>query len=127
MSKSIITPETTIADAKRISDGLVDRERPHFGGNVEPAIHAVAQKYGVAKSHINSLWHRWRDLKSIPAHVLEQLREIEEAMYERARQWEIHEREVSRRTAASLDPDISKHIIDAVCNSERERPPEDTR
>jgi len=104
------TPQATITEARKISDHLIERERGNAGGNVELAIYRASQKYGVAASVLKSLRYRWRELKSIPAHVLEKLREIDEAQYEKQRKRLLHEIELAKLTASRLDPDISEPL-----------------
>jgi hypothetical protein len=96
--------ETTVNEARQLANLLVEEERGHVGGNVDLAIYRVSTRYGVDDSALRSLRYRWRQLKQVPAHVLEALREAYEDMYEAQRRKLRHQIAIEKATARPGSP-----------------------
>ena len=79
-----MSAEATVEEARKLAGLLIENERGRVG-NVDLAIHRVSARIMVDEGALKSLRYRWRSLKSIPAHVLENLRAGYEHFYESPR------------------------------------------
>lgn len=98
--------DTVIAEARTISSFLVEIERGKCGGDVDLAIHRVAEKYGFEDGQLKFLRYRWRELQDVKASVLERLREAYETVYERQRRIAIIEKDIEARLDAERQDDL---------------------
>lgn len=91
--------DTTIEEAHHLTRKLIEHERGKVGGRVEMALYRASQTWGIEEGQLRTLWHRWRSLKFVKAHVLDRLRQIDAVLEEKARR----ERQILAETAETLE------------------------
>lgn len=69
--------QATVEDAARKIRRIVEYERGRCGGNVERALERTTALWGIEPGAVHSLWKRWRSLKSIKAHVMDRIRQVD--------------------------------------------------
>ena len=82
------TADATVEEAARKVRRIVEYEKGRCGGNVERALERTTALWGIEPGAVHSLWKRWRSLRSIKAHVMDRIREVDaviEAAAERQR------------------------------------------
>lgn len=82
----LLTSDEAVDEARSLARGLIETEKGRSAGNVTVAIHQVASRLLIEEGTLNSLWLRCRLLKSVPGHVLNNLRAGYEVIYEQQRQ-----------------------------------------
>lgn len=95
--------EAVIAEARKLFCFLMEIERGQCGGNVDLAIHRVAERYGFDEGQLRYLRYHWRELKDVKGSLLERLREAYEAVYERQRRMAAMELEIKTLTGEQDD------------------------
>ena len=82
------TADATVEEAARKVRRIVEYEKGRCGGNVERALERTTALWGIEPGAVHSLWKRWRTLRSIKAHVMDRIRQVDaviEAAAERQR------------------------------------------
>jgi hypothetical protein len=93
------TSEATVEISARRMRKLVEFERGQCGGDLDVAQYRVSAKWGFEPGTVKMLWKRWRELKSVKAHVFERLRHADEWLEARA----AREREITKDVADALE------------------------
>jgi ERCC4-type nuclease len=87
-TQEMMTAQVTVEEAARKVRRIVEYEKGRCGGNVERALERTTALWGIEPGAVHSLWKRWRTLKSIKAHVMDRIRQVDaviEAAAERQR------------------------------------------
>lgn len=87
-TQEMMTAQVTVEEAARKVRRIVEYEKGRCGGNVERALERATALWGIEPGAVHSLWKRWRSLKSIKAHVMDRIRQVDaviEAAAERQR------------------------------------------
>ena len=93
------TAQVTVEEAARKVRRIVEYEKGRCGGNVERAIERTTTIWGIEPGAVHSLWKRWRSLKSIKAHVMDRIRQVDAVIEAAARRQE----EILEETAQILE------------------------
>lgn len=119
-AKPMLSADTTIEEAHHLTRKLIEYERGKVGGRVEAALYRASQTWGIEEGQLRTLWHRWRSLKFVKAHVLDRLRQIDAVLEEKARR----ERRILAETAETLErvghpaAGLARYAAEAVSEEE---------
>jgi ERCC4-type nuclease len=77
-TQEMMTAQVTVEEAARKVRRIVEYEKGRCGGNVERALERTTALWGIEPGAVRSLYRRWRTLRSIKAHVMDRIRQVDE-------------------------------------------------